>query len=272
MKYNDKKILLLGPYFGSWKEELMTFHPFAKYVQETVDCDRIIVSSHYNRSFLYEWADDFYPIERQFSENEFKQKGFIHKDLEQKDYFKKSRQIKDKICKDYECSKKNLYHYNVPYVKNQTAISVYQKSFPQISIYKEREPLNLFIPSFVENQSKIEDLYYKLKEKMHINVLGDKKCYLQNENILNIVEYTDKGYQYLVEYINNANLVITPCSHWTFLANLQQIPVFSWGKFISPFKRRGIYSFNNNNMIVPTMENGKLVKQLLHFKEGLENE
>lgn len=272
MKYSNGKILLLGPYFGSWKEEIITFRPFVKYVSETVEHDKIIVSSHYNRSFLYDWADNFIPIERQFSEDEFKQKGFIHKDLEQKDYFKKSRQIKERICEKYEVTKKDILHYNVPYVKNQTAISVYQKSFTPILTNRERESLILYIPSSVENQNKVEDLYYRLKDQLDINIIGDRKCYLQRENILNVIDYIDSGYQYLMEYINSSKLIITPCSHWTYLANLQQVPVFSWGKFISPYKKNGAFNFGNTNMIVPTMENDKLVKQLLYFKETLSHE
>ncbi len=268
MKYSDK-IILLGPFLGSWKEELITFRPFSRYIYETVDNNRIIVSSHYNRSFLYEWADDFIPIERQYSENENKQKGFIHKDINQKEYFKKVKQIKERICENNGYTKKNIVHYNIPYIQNTFSLSIYQKSFDPIKLEDKREPLVLFIPSSVEKEDKLEALYDRLSDKLDVSVIGDKKCYLQDKNLLNIVDYTDKGYKYLVEYINSAKLVITPCSHWTFLCNLQQVPVFSWGKFISPYKHNGLYSFGNDNMIVPTMENEKLVNQILFFYRKL---
>lgn len=133
--------------------------------------------------------------------------------MDQREYFKKSRQIKDKVCEVYGCTKKELMHYNVPYVKNQVAFPIYQKSFSPIDTQQERSSLILFIPSSVESKSKLEDLYSRLQENMDVSVIGDNKCYLQDKNLLNVVEYLDNGYKYLMEYINNAKLVITPCSH-----------------------------------------------------------
>lgn len=269
MTYNQLNILL-GPYYGDWKEEVLTFRPFVKYVYEMVSHNRIIISSHYNRSFLYHWVDDFIPIEKEYSEDEWKQKGFIHRDIDQKEYFKKSRQIKNKIQKEYDCGKKELVHYNVPYVKNQTSLSIYQKIFTKIETDIERESDVLLIPSAIESRDKLQDLYNKLSEHLNVTVVGDKKCYLQDKNVLNVVEYANNGYKYIMEYINGAKLIVTPCSHWTFLGNLQQIPTFSWGKFISPYKRKGLYSFDNENMIVPSMDNDKLVNQILFFRSKLE--
>jgi len=44
----------------------------------------------------------------------------------------------------------------------------------------------------------------------------------------------------------NAKAIITPCSHWTAIANLQKVPVISWGNTVGQYKEQGLYHFNNN--------------------------
>jgi hypothetical protein len=45
-------------------------------------------------------------------------------------------------------------------------------------------------------------------------VIGDTKTHFKKENIiLNRFDYFENGYINIINYISNAKLVITPCSH-----------------------------------------------------------
>ena len=48
------KILAIGPYIGSWEEEIFTFRPYARWLAEAVEWDQIYLSTHVNRVFLYQ--------------------------------------------------------------------------------------------------------------------------------------------------------------------------------------------------------------------------
>jgi hypothetical protein len=58
-------------------------------------------------------------------------------------------------------------------------------------------------------------------------------------------------YKYIIHILSKVRAVICPLSDWTFLCNLQNIPVFSWGDNINPYKTGGIYNFNNKCNIIP---------------------
>lgn len=268
----EDKIIFVGPFLGDWKEEIITFRPYIRFIWESLPHKKFIVSSHYNRNFLYDWADEFIPIERSLTENEPNQKKYIHKEVSQKEYFKKVKSLKEKIYEKNNFTKKEVLHYNVPYVKISPPLSIYQKSFTPIQIENNRveEQEIVYIPDQWESEDKLKRLYKKISKDFNTIIVGDGKCHLQEMNNLNVVQYIDEVYKYIIEYINKAKLVVTPCSHWTFLCNLQGAPVFSWGKFISPYKKGGEYSFENTNMVVPDMNVEKLYEQILSFMEKID--
>ena len=263
----EEKIIFVGPFLGNFKEEICTFRPYARFIWESLECTKFIISSHYNRGFLYDWTDEFIPIEKSLTEDELNQKGYIHKEVNQRDYTKKVKKIKEKICENENCAKRNIIHYNLPYVKTSPPISIYQKSFVPIDWEEDRleEADILFIPDIKEFKEKISSLYKKISNDFKVIVAGDKKGRLEEKNNLNNLQYIDEVYKYIIEYMSKCEVVVTPCSHWTFLANLQGVPVFSWGKFISPYKKDGEYSMNNKNMIVPNLDIDKLYDQLISF-------
>lgn len=269
-------ILAFGPYLGDWKQEIFTFRPYVQWIHDNINHSKCVVSSHFNRAFLYDWCDRFIPIERRFTEEESKQRSYIHKDLPQKEFFKKERQFKDVVCELENCSKKDLIHYNINYVKFTPAYSVYQKKFTPISVdYWKFESKVVFIPDRLEREDRLNEIYNHLNELFgdDVIVLGDSKCKLQSKNALDLVEYTDKAYKYLVGYITNAKMVVTPASYWTLLANMQRTPVFSWGKYSSPYKKGGEFNFNNESMVMSSDRSTStkvILKQLDYFLEKLD--
>lgn len=271
---NDR-ILVLGPYFGDWKQEIFTFRPYIQWIKDNIEHKKVIVSSHFNRSFLYDWCDYFIPIERRFTEEELEQKNYIHKSLSQRDFFKKERYFKDIVCEKENCVRKDLLHYNVNYVKFTPTYPIFQKKFTPIKTdYWKYESKIVFIPDRLEREDKLLSIYNHLKEKFDndLIVIGDSKCRLQDKNALDLVEYTDKVYKYLIGYITNAKLVVTPTSYWTLISNIQGSPIFSWGRYCSPYKEGGEYHFDNENMIISSDKDtpiNVIINQLDYYLEKL---
>jgi hypothetical protein len=44
-----------------------------------------------------------------------------------------------------------------------------------------------------------------------------------------------------------AKAVVCPLGHWTVIANMQKVPVFSWGESVGQYRKGGIHYLNNEN-------------------------
>ncbi len=252
------KIVLFGPYIGDWKEEIISFRPYIKWIYDNIEFKDYFVSSHFNRSFLYDFIkeENFIPIYESLSREEKKQKNVYHKNIETKEHGSiLLKNIRDLVSEKTEFYKKDIINYNLSYIKSKPNFSILNKKFSRIPFEKDEDKNKIvFIPDKKENKKISYKIFNYLNEnyKNDFFVIGDKKCYLWDKNlILQRIDYFENVYKLLVEYISNAKLVICPCSHWTILANQQGTKVFSWGKGnIAQYKNSGIYGMNNENIIV----------------------
>lgn len=232
--------VVFGPFLGDFNTEILEFLPYIQWIKENFNFEYVYVCSHFNREFLYkDICNEFIPIYKHLTRNELDQRKNLHRYVGKEDF--------ENFCKDLKSYSNNQYF--IPYVKYPNNISIYQKIWKKLKsdyIPKEKNYM-LFIPNKTCNISIIRSVYKYIKDKYNVVVVGDLRTHLLKKNILlKQSDYIDSVYNQIIGYINNADMVITPCGHWTVMCNLNKIPVFSWGDQISPYKPEGNYYFNNN--------------------------
>jgi len=251
------KILAIGPYIGSFKEEILTFRPYARWLSKAVEWDKIYLSTHINRLFLYDFIpkENIIPVYQQFSRDEKNQKGYIHKKINKKDFGIILKAFKEEILKRENCNRKDIEIHHLSYSKTSIPYSIYNKIFEEINIIDENleEYRNkiIFIPAKQEKLEKLAYIYNWLKSFCDIVVVGNTDTWFSKDNIiLNKIDYYESGFKYIINYISNAKAIITPLSYWTSISNLQQKNVFSWGENPGQYREDGIYNFGNKNCYV----------------------
>ncbi len=222
-----------GPFIGSIETELIMFRPFVYWLQEVLKPTEIIVSSHSNREFLYENCK-FFPIFDAFTRNEFSQIGPLHTDVNAQDFNLILKKFKTQIQEYIKGSSESVFYYNIPYTK-LSWVPLYKRIYKDIKIKTKSNKYKnkiIFIPYINEKYIIIEDVYNHLNFKYDMVCCGDMKTHLPESNIL-LKEplYYQNVYKQMTELISNASCVIVPASHWTTIANLQNTPCFSWGKY-----------------------------------------
>lgn len=265
----NMKILAIGPYIGSWEEELFTFRPYARWLAEAIEWDKIYLSTHLNRIFLYE---DFVPVEnilhvyQQYSRDEKNQQGYIHRKIHKSDFRLILKRFKEEIIKREKCNKRDIEIHHLSYSKSTPPYSIYNKLFDEIpkvniKIPRRHQKKVIFIPAKTEKIEKLAYVYKWLKKRYNAIVVGSTDTWFSNENvILNQVDYYENGWKYLVQYITLAKAVICPASYWTGLANLQQKSVFSWGENPGQYRYGGIYNFGNDKcVVIPESEDPNII-------------
>ena len=257
------KILAIGPYIGSWGEEILTFRPYARWLSEAVQWDKIYLATHMNRVFLYDFVpeENILPVFQHFSRDEKNQKGYIHKNLSKKDFKLILRNFKEQILVKENCNRKDIEIHHLSYSKSTPPYSIYNKIFegiPDITlkIPKTRENKIIFIPAKQEKLEKLAYVYNWLKSCYNIVVVGSTDTWFSKDNVvLNKIDYFENGWKYIIQYITKAKAVICPASYWTGIANLQNKPVFSWGMNPGQHRYGGNYNFGNKKIsIIPTDE------------------
>lgn len=246
----SKNVLALGPFIGSFEQEILTFRPHMRWIELNTDARSVMYSSHFNRQFLYPHIPNrkFFPVLKQLTRQEIHQSGYSHKDVKQRDFMSFIRMFKDNVSEVSRCIKKDIDQQSLPYVKYISPISVYHKVFEPIKVSKTKRKGDIvFIP---DEKMPLEDaiaVFDHLNASGHrFSVIGDMKCHLPESNeILHHVDYLQSGYKKIVTAITNSKCVVTPCSHWAAIANLQGAPVFSWGSTIGQYRPEGIYHFDN---------------------------
>ena len=255
------KILAIGPFIGSFEHEIFTFRPYARWLSEAIAWDKIYLSTHMNRLFLYDFVPDenILPVYQHFSRDEKNQKGYIHENLTKKDFKLILKKFKEEILEKENCNRRDIETHHLSYSKSTPPYSIYNKIFEEIpfsdiKIPKKVENNIVFIPSKQEKLEKLAYIYKWLKSyNRNIMVVGSTDTWFSNDNIiLNKIDYFENGWKYIIQYINNARAVICPVSYWTGIANLQKKHVFSWGISPGQYKTDGIYNFGNKNYsIIP---------------------
>lgn len=253
-------VAAFGPFVGDWKYETFVFRPYIKWVSETINIDKIYVSSHTNRLFLYDWIDkdNRIPIYEDISRDETLQNGSLHKNVTRSDYNLFVRLYKEELSKKCNCY---INYFPLNYT-NFFQYPLYCRLFSKIHINKKNNGgYYLFIPDETEKVETINKIYMMLTEEYgdDIIVCGDMKTRLNENNVvLSKKDYFENGYEYILSYINNAKAVICPMGFWTFLVNLQGKPVYSWVtdkgntiyRNILDGKKYTIVQTNNPNTVV----------------------
>lgn len=255
------KVLAIGPFIGDFENELLQFRPYARWLTEAIKWDKVYLSTHANRLFLYDFVpeENIIPVYQQFSRDEKNQKGYIHRKIDKKDYRLILRTFKEKILEKENCNRRDIEIHNLSYTKTSPPYSIYNKIFDKIpditlKIPKEHSGRIIFIPAKSEKLEKLAYIYRWLKNNHDILVVGSTDTWFSKDNvILNKIDYFENGWKYIIQYIAKTKGVICPLSYWTGLANMQNKPVFSWGDSPGQYRTGGIYNFGNRKFsIIPT--------------------
>ncbi len=275
------KILAIGPYIGSWEEEIFTFRPYARWLAEAVEWDQIYLSTHVNRVFLYQEfvpEDNILPVFQQFSRDEKNQKGYVHEKISKKDFKLILKDFKEKILEKEKCNRRDIEIHHLSYSKSTPPYSVYNKIFDKIpditvKIPKKNEDKIIFIPAKTEKLEKLAYIYNWMKSNHNVIVVGSTDTWFSSDNvILKKIDYFENGWKYIVRYIQKARAVICPASYWTGIANLQNKPVFSWGMNPGQYRTGGIYNFGNNKYSVIPADDDTSPDIIIQSMENFINE
>ena len=265
----SEPVLLLGPYVGDFAHEILTFRPHMRYISHITDpSTKVYISSHSNRSFLYDWieCDNFIPIYEHISRNEPCQSGFIHDEITKTEFNQITKFIRNQIPYD------DVEIQTLPYVKSVNGISLYQKYYTPFVIPDVEIRKNIDVVCIFDKSDNSKDVYYNLTNKLDVVVIGDMNNGLEERNILlkNIM-FLD-NYKLMFGYVNNSKLVVTNCSEWALISNLQGIPVFYWGSDFSLYKYSGVLNFDNKMcMSICEMSSESIVSMILyHYNNILE--
>jgi hypothetical protein len=253
-------IKAIAPYIGDFKNEYMEFIPYSRWISEVLKGNKIYLSTHENRFFLYDFIKEEckIPVYKHLSREENEQVGYVHNKVEKQDYNLILRSYKEKIAEIENCSIREIETITFPYTKISNPIQYNKKIFKKTIIDIENEYSNkiVYIPSRNDKKYKIEQINKFLKSCYNDNmiVIGDMNSYLYNDNIfLNEFDYFSNGYKNIFSTIKKAKCVICPLSHWTIISNLQKVSVFSWGKNPGQYRKGEMYNFGNNNCTtIPT--------------------
>jgi len=263
------RVLIFGPFVGSWKQEVLTFLPFVRWASQIIEHDKIFISSHHNRRFLYDWIEDdsFIPVYEHLSRDEIQQKNFLHSEIDDKDYNFITNNFKKSIISKCKCSKKEIIHHAGVYSKNaQNLIINEQKLFKPFE-YEVSEEYDVYIPgkdSSIEFYEKIKEIYPELI------VIGDMKSGCVDKNdVLSSNDYLENGFKRNISLLMNSRVIVTPTSHWTLLANLNNKRVVSWGANPNLYRSDGIFGFKNDKVsVVPDINKDSLIKHIKSIKRS----
>jgi len=256
------RIIGFGPYIGDFEQEVFTFRPYIKWISEYVESDNIFLSTHSNRTFLYDWieADNIFPVYEFLTRDELGQFGYVHDQFKTKDFLFLQKIFKEQIVNICKCSKRDIEIFGLNYARNKPVYTVYKKLFtpipiPDINIREEFKNKIVYIPSVGYH---LEEVYKHIHSNYDVIVVGDLKvtgyCSEKNE-LLKFADYLENGYKYILKIIDSAKAIICPTGIWTFIANLQGKPVFSFGDAPGIYKDDGTYHFGNDkSLVIPADE------------------
>jgi len=241
--------VLVGPFLGDYKTEIIDFRPYVRWIYEAIKPEKMFVATHSNREFLYDWATVI-PVFEDLSRDELNQSGFIHNSISQKDLNIVIKKVKSNIFKRRYPSK-DLVHLSVLYSKGLHWFPLYKRMYTPIKFKKKKSDMIIFIPCINEKYAVIKEIYDHLLDKFgdRVIVAGDMKIHLHEKNIMlrNPTYFKDVYYD-ITKLITNARAVITPTSQWTILSLLQGTPVFSWGCSPEYFMNDTKHRFLHNNV------------------------
>ena len=263
------KAVLLGPYVGDFTQEILVFRPYIRYISHTMDDMNIFISSHSNRSFLYEWIDPdrFLPIYDHISRNELNQTGFTYNDITKTEFNQITKKIRENI--DFD----DIDTFTLPYVKNTNGISYYQKFHTPFSIPDMEDDFgDISIVGIFDKSDQSIEVYDLLSDRFNISVIGDMNNGLEEHNkLMRNTDFSSNNYLRMFNYIKRSKLVVTNCRDWVLICNCQGIPVFYWGYDSSLYKSDGALNFGNKKCTsVCNMDSSSILDMINYSYKRLE--
>jgi hypothetical protein len=247
--------VIIGPYVGNFEFEFIAFRPWVRWLceawKEVCEKNDIYLSTHYNRMFLYDWLDENNILEFDRSISHTTKKKYLNEEVDGKRFLELTKEIKTKVAEINDIKRKDVKCVNLGYVK-YPSIPYHKRIFSPIKVDKDESEV-IFIDSG-RNFDQVKD-YFK-NNNIKYSIYHHKAL----ENEINIYD--------IVKKVSNARLLVCPIGIWTTLGNIQQIPVFSWGKYgISQYTKDGMYHFNNKKcfVIASSMENQKSIVSGIDF-------
>jgi hypothetical protein len=249
--------VLVGPFIGNFEEEVITFRPYAKWIQTILKPGRMFVATHSNRSFLYDKSIEIINVYEDISRDELGQANLIHESISQKDMILISRKTRQEALSRITPKSKDLLHFNTQYTKSSVWYPLYKKIFQPVDIPADKDDYILFIPHMKEKYHVIEGIYKFLSSTFgNVVVAGDMKTHLHSENVLlKNPTYFKDAYLDITKLITNAKVVVVPYSHWTILSLLQKTPVISWGKYSEYYTNRTPHQIVTGSVSLDNLEN-----------------
>lgn len=236
------KAVLLGPYVGSFTHEVLVFRPHIRYISHTMEDVELFVSSHANRSFLYDWIppQNFLPIYEHITRNEPGQVGFIYDEITKTEFNQITKKIRSEIPQE------DVEVHTLPYVKSTNGVSYYQKIHTPFVIPDcEIEHKDLSVVGIFDQSDDSKAVYDILSQEFDVVIVGDMNNGLEEHNILMKEVSSFDNPLKMFNYVNKSKLVVTNCQDWALICNCQGIPVFYWGEDNSQFKENGVMNFGN---------------------------
>lgn len=259
------KTITIGPFVGSFFEEIMNFRPFVQWVSENLIYNDIFVFSHHNRRFLYK--ENMIHIYEQYSVD-YKTSFHKNNDISLELYNFIFKNLKKEVTKISDVKLKDVISLFNKYPKNRIKTSLLNKKFNEIDIPEIDIDLPddfvIFIPYKHKNNNILRHLQNIYKNVIIIdNGNIYHKCLNKNFDMI------ERWYEYCIYIMSKSKMVICPLSNWTFLCNLQGVPVMSWGDNINVFKSGGLYNFNNINHIISNTSSKNIISGIEYFRKRL---
>jgi hypothetical protein len=257
-------ILAVGPFLGSFEQEIVTFRPYAKWLHDIVPHDKMYISTHSNRKFLYDFVPErnIVPVFNYITDNEISQKGYVHEYVTLKKFNIMARFFKKSIMEEEQCGFSDIKIYNISYAKTTPHYPIYNKVFTPIKSDEDTSKNEIVFIPYGQSRKSLTKIHDRFKGR--VKVVGDLKCCLDDHNdIIKDENYSKTGLKSIIQYITNAKLVVCPISFWTLISNIQAVDVFSWGDGIGPYIEDGIYNFGNKKANVYAINDPNEVINLL---------
>ena len=230
----NNSTLLLGPYIGSFKDEVQIFIPHTRWVAENViQTEKIVVCTHGATSFMYsDWAETV--SVDPFLSGYDQHAGIINRNVDKRNYSKYFQTVKNTVSELYNINKNQLKTYSINYSQTLPYYSLYQKTFRKIPLPTDilesidRDTI-LFIPDPSETLERLEEIFTLLNNEYNVLVIGDHTTVMDSENVLLHDRFIKNNYKYIIQWISECKMVVCPTGFWTSLCKLQGKEVFSWG-------------------------------------------
>jgi hypothetical protein len=262
--------IAIGPFIGSWETEVLFFKPYVTWLMSVLKPVKVYVASHKSRKFLY--TDPriiFLPVFEDFTRNEFGQCKATHSDVSSKDYNIIIKKFKSDIL-SRSAKGDDIFYYNIPYNKNPW-IPEYKRIHGPLPVTKTttKYPKILFIPDDNESEELLRSVYNGILTSNKPTVIGDMRTWLPEYNVLlRDPKYFTNVYQTMVNYISNASGIICPSSVWTSIADLHNVPCFSWGRYTPSVINKKTIILNNDELthhtIIELIQRTKWLQHVPH--------